>query len=1334
MRHRFHRAPLIQAADLLLQERIPRGADTQSLPVLQALAEVKESVQPPVRRVPSPTSNIPSAHLLSNGRYAVMVTAAGSGYSAWRNLAVTRWREDVTRDCWGSFIYLRDVESGEVWSAGYQPTVAQADDYEVLFAEDRVRIIRRDGDMVCTLEIVVSPEDDAEIRRLSVTNNGPRNREIEITSYSEIVLATMASDIAHPAFSNLFVHTEHLPKAHALLAYRRPRSNTDKIVWAVQVLAGRQNGQGFQYETDRTRFVGRGQNLRAPIAVMDGRPLTNTVGAVLDPIFSLRTRLQIPPGATEHATFTTLIAHSRQAAEDLADKYHNSAAFERVSALAWTHAHIQLHHLRTKADEAQLFQDLANRLLFTDPSLRSANKLMQMNVLNVRGLWRYGISGDRPIIVLRVTEYEDRGIVEQMLRAHEYWRMKGLAVDLVILNEKELSYIEDLQAFLEGMVRENQAISTHHEPENQGAIFVMRGDQLPAEERLLILTSARVVLVSSRGTLAEQLLRRPRPIADFVTLKTFTKTYQAPALTIPPLQFFNGLGGFTEDGREYIIIFDNGQWTPAPWINVIANPNFGFTVSEVGSGCTWSGNSRENQLTPWSNDLVSDPSGEVLYIRDEETGELWTPTPLPIRVDNASYVIRHGQGYSRFEHASHGIHSDLLQFVSPDDPIKYSVLTLTNVSGRKRKLSVTAYIEWVLGASRSVTAPHIITELDAATGALFAYNSWDAEFGERIAFADLCGLQINWTCNRAEFIGRNGSLDTPAALLTTKPLKCRQGAGLDPCTVLQTMLELAPNGRMEIVLLLGQGQDRIHASELVQRYRTIAVADTFSQVTQSWDKVLNKVQVKTPDRELDILLNRWLLYQTLSCRMWARAAFYQAGGAFGFRDQLQDSMALTVTRPDLTRAHVLRAAARQFPEGDVQHWWHPPTGRGVRTHFSDDRVWLAYVVAHYLQVSGDVKVLDEALHFIDGAVLNPEQEDAYFQPTQSTQEASLFEHCARALDVSLATGAHGLPLMGSGDWNDGMNRVGNQGKGESVWLAWFLIATLNEFAKVADLRGDTDRAMRWRDHAAQLKIAIETEAWDGAWYRRAYFDDGTPLGSAANAECRIDSIAQSWAILSGVADDDRARRAMNSVQEYLVNDGEELLLLFTPPFDKTEHDPGYIKSYPPGVRENGGQYTHAAVWSVMAYAQLGDGDQAAELLRMLNPIKRTATRTGVYGYKVEPYVLAADIYATPPHVRRGGWTWYTGAAGWYYRAGVESILGLQVRAGTLVFNPCIPKAWRNYTMVYQHESSRYGISVENPNGVMRGVVLVEVDGKRQSEASVVLVDDGLAHVVRVVMG
>ncbi|MEI7993910.1 MAG: glucoamylase family protein, partial [Methylococcaceae bacterium] len=905
MRHRFHKIPLIEAADLLLQERIPRDVDPSSMPIPQDISEVRESLQPPIRRVPSPTSSVPSAHLLSNGRYAVMITAAGSGYSLYRNLAVTRWRKDVTRDGWGSFIYLRDVASGQVWSSGYQPTVKVPDLYDVVFAEDRVRITRTDGDIVCTLEIVISPEDDAEIRRVSLMNNGSFTKEIEITSYSEVVLAPFPADIAHPAFSNLFVQTEYLPQASCLIAQRRPRLATDPKIWAAHVLADGRTDNGLQYETDRARFVGRGQTLREPIAVMDGRPLTNTVGAVLDPIFSLRTRIRVAAGATEHLTFTTLVATSRELVVDLADKYHNVDTFDRVSALAWTHAHIQLRYLRTKPDEAQLFQDLASRLLYADPWLRPSSKLMQLNTMNVTGLWRHGISGDRPIVLLRVTEPEDRTIVEQLLRAHEYWRMKGLAVDLVIMNEKELSYVMDLQVLLESMVRENQALSGHQQHDDHGAIFIMRADQLSPEERQLFQTVARAVLVSNRGTLAEQLLRHPRPDAAFVVPKALpAPRLHSPKLALPQLEFFNGLGGFGNDGREYVIVLDNGQWTPAPWINVIANAEFGFMVSESGSGCTWCGNSRQNQLTPWSNDPVSDPPGEVFYLRDEETNELWSPTALPIRIENASYVIRHGQGYSCFEHTSHGIHSELLQFVSPDDPVKISSLTLTNVSGRTRQLSVTAYVEWVLGASRTATASHIITELDPNTGALLAYNPWDLEFGHRVAFADFAGKQTGWTGNRAEFIGRNGSLDAPAGLLNRKTLKNRVGAGLDPCAAMSTVIKLEPNERTEIVFLLGQGKDRDYASELVKRYRVTDVATTIAKVKQSWEQVLTKVQVKTPDRELDLMLNRWLLYQTLSCRMWARAAFYQVGGAFGFRDQLQDSMALAVARPDLVRAHI----------------------------------------------------------------------------------------------------------------------------------------------------------------------------------------------------------------------------------------------------------------------------------------------------------------------------------------------------------------------------------------------------------------------------------------------
>jgi cyclic beta-1,2-glucan synthetase len=802
------------------------------------------------------------------------------------------------------------------------------------------------------------------------------------------------------------------------------------------------------------------------------------------------------------------------------------------------------------------------------------------------------------------------------------------------------------------------------------------------------------------------------------------------------LEFFNGLGGFDAGGREYVTILGEGQWTPAPWVNVIANPSFGFQTSVEGAGWTWSINSRENQLTPWSNDPVGDRPGEVIYLRDEDNEALWGPTALPIREETGPYVCRHGQGYSRFEHTAHGISLELLQYVPLDDPIKISRLVIRNQSGRLRRLSVTAYVEWVLAAAREASAPYIVTEMDAETGALLARNHWRTEFGNRVAFADLAGRQVTWTGDRTEFLGRNGTLDRPAALAGGAPLSNRVGAGLDACGALQTRIELRPSERAEIVFFLGEAATVVEARALIARYRAADLDAVWRAVTGLWDDVLGAVQVRTPDRSMDILLNRWLLYQTLSCRVWARSAFYQASGAYGFRDQLQDVMALTVSRPTIARAHLVRAAARQFVEGDVQHWWLPPAGQGVRTRVSDDCMWLPYVVAHYVEVTGDLGVLDEMVPFLEGPSLRDGEYDSYFQPMVSGEHVTLFEHCARALDRSLSVGAHGLPLIGTGDWNDGMNRVGQAGKGESVWLGWFLHSTLSAFAQLADARGEPARPATWRCCAAALRESLEREAWDGDWYRRGYFDDGTPLGSASSSECRIDSIAQSWAVISGAAEPTRAARAMAAVDQQLVRRGDGLVLLFTPPFDQTAVDPGYIKGYPPGIRENGGQYTHAAIWSVIAFALLGDGDKAGELFSLLNPIHHARTRAGVHRYKVEPYVVCADVYAMAPHVGRGGWTWYTGSAAWMYRAGLEWILGFRVRGATLCIDPCVPKTWRGFEIVFRYHSGRYDITVENPRGVSRGVARVELDGVALAEthAPIPLADDGATHRVRIVLG
>jgi cyclic beta-1,2-glucan synthetase len=1095
-----------------------------------------------------------------------------------------------------------------------------------------------------------------------------------------------------------------------------------------------------QVETDRARFLGRGCSVRTPLSVIDGRPLSNTVGTVLDPVFAMRRRVRVAPGAIVRIAFWTMVAATREAVLDLADKHRDITAFERAATLAWTQAQVQLHHLGIDPSEAALFQRLAGHLLYAAPTLRPSSDTIRRGGGSQPGLWVHGISGDLPIVLLRISESEDLDIVRQLLQTHEYWRMKQLAADFVILNERESSYVQDLQVALETMVRTSQSRPQVRVEGASGRVFTLRADLISVETRALLSSVARVVLVAQRGRLSDQLDRAPevRAFARPAPKRAFAAAArpQVPPV-LPTLELFNGLGGFASNGREYVTVLGPGQSTPAPWINVIANPAFGFQVSTEGAGYTWSVNSRENQLTPWSNDPVTDRPGEAFYVRDNDTGDLWSPTALPIRDDEAAtYVARHGWGYSRFEHSAHGIALDLLQYVPLDDPIKISRLVLRNMSSRTRHLSVTAYVEWVLGPSRTASAPFVTTEIDPGTGAMFARNPWNSAFGSLVAFVDIGGRQNDWTGDRREFIGRNGTLASPAALTGVTPLSKTVGAGLDPCGVLRTMIELPANGVIELVFFLGEAASAEDARILIERYRTADLDAVRSEVDRFWEKVLGAVQVRTPDRPMDIMLNGWLLYQALACRVWARSAFYQASGAYGFRDQLQDGLAMATACPLMTRDHLLRAAARQFVEGDVQHWWLPHSGQGVRTRISDDRIWLAYAVAHYVDTTGDAAALDEVVSFLEGQRLAADEHDNFFQPTIADETATLFEHCARALDHSLSLGGHGLPLIGTGDWNDGMNRVGDKGQGESVWLGWFLHATLIAFAPHAEARQETVRAARWRAHATLLQIALEREAWDGGWYKRAWFDDGTPIGSASSEQCRIDAIAQSWAVISGAAAPERAARAMAAVEQELICAKDRLALLFAPPFDKTQLDPGYVKGYPPGIRENGGQYTHAAAWTTIAFAALGDGDKAVRLFSFLNPVNRARTRADVLRYKVEPYVVAADVYAMPPHAGRGGWTWYTGSSGWLQRAGVESILGLRLHGNVLHLDPCIPAEWPGFEIMLRHRSSQYAIEVENPDGAGRGIDFAAVDGKvlMDRPLGLQLSDDGATHHLKVRLG
>jgi cyclic beta-1,2-glucan synthetase len=1303
------------------------------------------------RRFNTPYQSVPRTHLLSNGSYSLMLTAAGSGYSRWRDIALTRWREDPTCDNWGYYIFLRDVFSGHVWSAGYQPIGRESENYAVAFFEDRAQISRKDGPIRSVMEILVSSEDDAEVRHLSLTNEGRGVREIEVTSYAEVVLSQPAADSGHPAFSKMFVQTEFVAERAALLATRRPRDAGQLQPWMVHFSSLEGEGIGsLQFETDRARFIGRGHEVRTAVSVMDARPLSNTVGTVLDPVLALRRRVRIAPGETIHIAFWTGIGSSRAQALSLVDKLGSEAAFQRVKTLSWARAEVQLRNMGLGFEDTQLFQEIAECVLYSGASLRAPRDLLDNNRLGQPALWSHGISGDLPIVVVKLQAAADIEVVTQLLRAQAYWQSKYLSVDLVVLNAApgtpnaassgataagtSSAAAADVQAAVDAAIAASQKTRDANLT-GRGAVIPLRADAMPAEQRDFLLVAARAVF-DAGVPLREQLARSSErePVARLRRESSAEEPgTQAPHLG-PSLEYFNGLGGFDAEGREYVVLLDDGQWTPTPWVNVIANPDFGFLVSADGSGSTWSLNAQQNQLTPWCNDPVSDAPAEAIYIRDDISGDLWSATALPIRERSSVYVVRHGFGYTRSLHTSHGIALTLTQFVPLQDPIKISRLKIVNTCDEPRQLSITHYLDWVLGNQNNRAGPFIITAEDPETGALLARNPWTADFQSRVAFMDMAGRQ-SFTADRTEFIGRHGSLAEPAALLGPQALANKAGGGLDPCGAMQTKIALEPGQTVELTLLLGEESSAAAAVALIKRYRSMDIDASLKSVTDFWDRTLGVVQVKTPDRSMDILVNGWLLYQTLSCRVWGRTAFYQSSGAYGFRDQLQDVMALCVSQPAITREHILRAAARQFVEGDVQHWWLPTSGQGIKNRVSDSRIWLPFVVAHYLEVTGDSAVLEEQVPFLGGGPLAAGALESFSAPP-SVAPAALFEHCVRALDSSLSIGAHGLPLFGAGDWNDGMNRVGILGRGESVWMGWFLHAALTRFAPIAEARGAADKAGNWRKHAFALQQAIEREAWDGDWYRRGYYDDGTVLGSVTSDECRIDSIAQSWAVISGAAERSRAVRAMSAVNTQLVSRSDGLVKLFTPPFDHTAMDPGYIKAYPPGLRENGGQYTHAAMWTALAFALLGDGDRAGELFSLLNPINHASTRTGIHRYKVEPYVVCADVYSAPAHIGRGGWTWYTGSAGWMYRTAVEGILGINLRGHALLIDPCIPRAWPGFEFTYKFGSSRYRITVKNPRGVSRGIAEARLDGKNLTagECRIELLDDGRYHYGEIVLG
>ena len=1278
----------------------------------------------------------PEVALLSNGSYGVMITGAGAGASTWRDLDVTRWREDATRDCWGQFFYIRDLGDNTAWSVGAQPMPRYGEDVVFESGADRAELRRRDGDIEAHCSICVVPDADAELRLVTLINHGHRRRDLELTSYAEVCLNARRADHAHPAFAKLFLETEFDANCGALLARRRPRAAKERPVWAIHSsVSSESTDQSIEYETDRARFLGRGRTVANPAALDSGSRLSRTTGPVLDPIFSLRRHFALDAGATARIAYVTGAADTRETAIATAERFRELEAIDEAFAAATARAASEVRELGLTPDEIAAFNRLAASLVYTGHRLRDRDA-MAANRLGQRSLWPYAISGDLPIILARVARADDEIAVRQLVRWRSWVVSRGLKLDTVILDERAEEPAERLR-------QELQTGAAGALLGKSGGVFFLTVRQVSAPDVILLAAAARAVVGRGRGSLIAPIEHDDAPVAEAPQLIVPAAVTASPGArrAVPPngsLRFWNGLGGFSQDGQEYVIRVDRtspvaATLPPAPWTNVLANPQFGCLVTEGGLGYSWAGNSQMNRLTPWSNDPISDPPGEVLYLREEDTGECWTPTPLPLG-PKGTVTVRHGQGYTRYTHASRDLEQDLLVFVPPDDPVKLVRLTLRNDSDRPRHLSVTYYAEWVLGTARENAPLQVVCERDPESDAILARNAWAGPFAGKIAFVASGPPAQSVTADRAEFLGERGSTSAPAGMRRVR-LSGNAGPGLDPCAAIRTELTIFPGETREVVFALGQANDAEEVRRLIGEYTpSHRAGECLKDVHQQWDGYLNALQVRTPDPAVDLMINRWLLYQVLACRVWARSAFYQSGGAYGFRDQLQDVMALVHGAPEEARAQILRAAARQFEEGDVQHWWHPPSGVGVRTRMTDDLYFLPYVAHHYVVTTGDTTLLNEVVPFISAPLLREDQEEDFNEPAVSSQTATVYEHCLRALKHGYKLGAHGLPLIGTGDWNDGMNKVGAEGKGESVWNGWFFATVLTAFAELAEQGDRADDAKWCRERVEQLREAIEANAWDGAWYRRAYFDDGTPLGSAQNDECQIDALPQAWAVISGAADPDRARRAMEAVEERLVRAEDQLIQLFDPPFDKGVLQPGYIKGYVPGIRENGGQYTHAAIWVALATARQGRGDRAMELWNLINPISHALSARAVQHYKVEPYVVCADVYGAPPHTGRGGWTWYTGSASWLYRVAVETILGFQRRGDTLRFEPCIPRSWPKFELRYRYRSATYRIVVDNAAGTGRGVRSVELDGQPLPNDTLPLRDDGKTHDALVRLG
>ena len=1333
LQKRFMDNPEIRAIDVLLQERMPEN--------VVMTKEKKEKIE---KIKYEPDSNYSEriytkfdpylryTNVIANENYTIYSDEKGHGVSKYKDYIVNRFKETAD-SAQGIIFYIKNIKSKKIWTAGLDNNISKPDKAYVSFAPDVNKFYRQDENIETVTKVIVAPEEAVEIRQIELKNNGKLEEILEVTGCFEPVLSTINQDIAHMAFNNLFLKYDLLPETNSLLIQRNSRGEQKEIYLATNFYTNKETIGDIEFEIDKEKLYENGQ-LIIPKMIEDSKPFSKSIGLVTNPIVAQKRTIKILPGESVKLNLIVSVGDEKEIVKSNLRKYQNDENVNRAFELSKVKVEEETRYLGISANDIEKYQKLLSYLILQNRTKSINMQKFKNKKFMQQQFWKYGISGDLPILLIKIKDVSDTFIIEEIIKAYEYFRTKNIYIDLVIMIKEENIYEQYVKQIIENHIY-NHNLS--YMKNIRSGIFVL--NEREVEDVDLFEVKSNILIDSKNGNLdscldiiEEEYLSSKKNIGK-------EKVELQPMLQFKDneykwekekLKYFNEYGGFSEDGKEYIIKQTTENKLPTVWSHILANEKFGTLITNNLGGYTWNKNSRLNRLTAWNNNSIEDIPSEIIYIKDKDSNKIWSlgcnPTP-----DENDYYITYGFGYTELFHSSYGITQKQEIFIPKNDSIKVNIITLRNNMPSRRNLKIVYYIKPVMGEDELKSNGFIDLFFNKNTNCILAKNIYSDDISKTMHVSSNMKIS-SYTGNKTEFIGQ-GSINNPEGLNQVN-FSNDNSLGNDSCIAIQIDIELESFETKEIILSLGEEDKKIDAENLAYKYSKINnVRDELENVKKHWKDILERIQVKTPIESTNIILNGWAAYQTIACRLWARSAFYQSGGAFGFRDQLQDTLGIKLLEPELMSKQIIKHSKHQFKEGDVEHWWHDETKRGIRTRFSDDLLWLPYVTSEYVEFTEDENILNIETPFIEGKILEDGEDEKYDEHLEGKNKATIYEHCIKAIEKSLNFGDRGLPKIGSGDWNDGMNTVGNKGKGESVWLGFFLYSVLDKFIPICEKREDFSLANKYKKIKEDLKKALNTNAWDGRWYKRAFMDNGDVLGSIENEECRIDGISQSWSVISNAGDNDKKFIAMQSLENHLVDKENGIIKLLDPPFEKGKLEPGYIKAYLPGVRENGGQYTHAAIWAIIATSILGFGDKAFEYFRMINPIEHARTKEACKKYKVEPYVITADIYGASNLQGRGGWTWYTGSSSWLYKAGIEYLLGLKIKKGFLSIEPCIPKEWKEYEIKYKYKETIYNIKVKNPNQKMNTVDKFIVNGTEINEKQLKLENDGKIYEIEVIM-